>query len=165
MSKTGNLEVRAEGERGIVITREFRAARRLVYRALTEANLLAQWLVGPPGWETTVCRHDVRPGGTYEHGWSDPDGAAMTMRGTYREVVENERLVHTETFEGCGPQAGEQIVETVFTEIDPTTTRVTSTVEYPTTDARDAALASGMTEGIDASYTRLDEQLEGESPS
>jgi uncharacterized protein YndB with AHSA1/START domain len=108
----------------------------------------------------TVCEEDVRVGGKYRWEWAGPDGqTAMKMHGVYREVTPRERAVRTETFEfGCAPQAGEQVGTMVLTENEGKTL-VTITVVYPTKEARDGALASGMEQGMSAGYDRLEELL------
>jgi len=83
----------------------------------------------------------------------------MAMRGIYREVRPPERIVCTETFEfGCDAQSGEQLATLVLTEHGGKTT-LTLTVLYPSKEARDATIASGMEHGAAASYDRLAELL------
>jgi uncharacterized protein YndB with AHSA1/START domain len=116
-------------------------------------------MLGPPGWEMTVCENDVRVGGRFRHVWKNADGTEMSMTGVYREVAPPERAVRTETFEtGCTPQAGEQIGTMVFSESAGRTT-VTITSLFPSREARDGMLASGMEHGMNASYARLDDVL------
>ena len=87
------------------------------------------------------------------------DGTEMAMSGVYREVVPPERIVRTEKFHfGCDSQAGEQIVTSVLTE-DDGKTRLGVTVLYPSKEARDATIASGMERGVASSYDRLAEML------
>ena len=94
----------------------------------------------------------------------------MTMRGVNREVVPPERIVRTESFEfGCDPQAGEQVGTLVLTERDggggggggpgSGKTTLTLTLLYPSKEASDATIASGMEQGVAAGYDRLDELL------
>jgi uncharacterized protein YndB with AHSA1/START domain len=79
----------------------------------------------------------------------------MAMRGVYREVVPPERVVRTEAFEsGCPAQSGEQVATLVLAE-QGGQTALTLTVLYPSKEARDATLASGMERGVAASYDRL----------
>ena len=85
----------------------------------------------------------------------------MTMTGEYREIVAPERCVRTESFEtGCVPQMGEQLATLVLTE-QGEKTLLTITVLYPSKEARDGALASGMEHGMAAGYDRLDAVLTG----
>jgi uncharacterized protein YndB with AHSA1/START domain len=153
------LNVTTPTDREIVITRQFDAPRRLVWDAMAKPELLKRWLFGPPGWEMTTCEDDLRPGGKFRWSWSGPEGAAMTMTGIYREVVAPERMVRTESFEfGCAPQAGEQLARLVLTE-QGGKTLLTLTMLYPSKEARDGAIASGMERGISVGYDRLDEIL------
>jgi len=154
------LKVAAVGDREIVLTRDFDAPRALVWETMSKPELLKRWLFGPSGWELTSCEEDQRVGGTFRWEWSGPDGAAMTMSGVYREISPPERCVRTETFEtGCGPQMGEQVATLVLTERGEKTA-LTLTVLYPSKEARDGALTSGMEKGMAAGYDRLDEILQ-----
>jgi uncharacterized protein YndB with AHSA1/START domain len=150
------LKVSTPTDREIVLTRAFDAPRQLVWNALTKPELLKRWLFGPEGWAMTVCDDDVRVGGAFHYAWSGPGGEAMSLRGVYREVVPRERLVRTESFEfGCDTQAGEQLARLVLTE-EADKTYLTLTVLYPSREARDGTLASGMEHGVGAGYDRLD---------
>ena len=150
------LTVTTPGDREIVMTRDFDAPRALVWEAMSKPEYLRRWLLGPPGWEMTVCEVDQRVGGRFRHEWMNVDGTQMAMAGVYREVVEPERITRTETFEtGCGPQGGEQISTLALTERGGKTT-VTITIRYPSKEARDATIASGMERGVAAGYDRLD---------
>jgi uncharacterized protein YndB with AHSA1/START domain len=139
----------------IEITRVFQAPRRLVYEAWTSPKYLPRWMLGPEGWSMPVCEMDLRPGGEWHHAWRHPDGQEMEMRGVYREVSPPERVVSTESWGADWP---ETVNTLVFTEQGDSTT-VTQTVLYATKEARDAALASGMKEGVGASFDRLEELL------
>ena len=142
----------------ILITRSFNAPRDLVWEAMSRPELIKQWLFGPPGWTMTVC-DDLRVGGQFKWAWSGPDGMEMAMHGVYRDVTPPERIVRTEMFDfGCEAQSGEQLATMVLTEIF-ATTKLTLTVVYPSKEARDGALASGMEKGVAAGYDRLEEIL------
>jgi len=160
MEKTSALKITTPTDLEIVITRAFDAPRRLVWRAMTRSELICQWLFLPPDWTMTRCEEDVRVGGAYRWEWAGPDGKiAMAMGGVYREVVPNERLVRTEKFEfGCEPQAGQQLATLEFVE-QRGGTLVKITVVYPSREARDAALASGMEQGMAAGYDKLEALL------
>jgi uncharacterized protein YndB with AHSA1/START domain len=159
MSNTGTLQVTLPGDREIVITRVFDAPRRLVFEAMSRPEFLKRWLLGPPGWSMVVCENDLKVGGTFRHVWHGPDGEVMAMHGVYREVVPPERIVRTESFSrGCDAQMGEQLGTLVLTE-QGSKTLLTLTVLYPSKEARDATLASGMERGVAASYDRLAQLL------
>jgi uncharacterized protein YndB with AHSA1/START domain len=159
MLHSGNLTITTPGDREILITRVFNAPRNLVFDAMSKADLLKRWLSGPPGWSMTECDSDVRVGGTFRHVWRGPGGAEMAMSGVYREVSRPDRIVRTESFShGCEAQAGEQVGTLVLAEYAGKTT-LTLTVLYPSREARDAAIASGMEHGLAASYDALDTLL------
>jgi uncharacterized protein YndB with AHSA1/START domain len=159
MNDAGSLKVTTPSDREIVMTRVFDAPRALVWEAMSRPDLLKRWLFGPPGWAMVVCEDDPRVGGTFRWVWRGPDGQEMAMRGVYREVVPPERVVRTESFElGCESQMGEQLVTLVLTE-QGGWTHLKLTLLYPSKEARDATIASGMERGVAASYDRLAELL------
>jgi uncharacterized protein YndB with AHSA1/START domain len=159
MTNPGSLKVTTPNDLQIVMTRSFNAPRALVWDAMSKPEFIKRWLLGPPGWSMVVCDDDLRVGGEFHWSWRGPENAEMSMRGVYREVLPPERIVRTETFEfGCNAQAGEQLASVVLTD-QGATTMLTLTVSYPTKEARDGALASGMEQGVSASYNRLDEIL------
>src|SRR6266545_1059875 len=170
MKNMGNLTVTAPTDQEIVLTRVFDAPRSLVFDAMTQPELLKRWLSGPPGWSMVDCANDLKVGGAFRHVWRGTDGPEMAMRGVYREVVPPERIVRTESFEfGCNAQSGEQVGTLVLTEQGGRTT-LTLTLLYPSKEARDATLASGMEQGVAAGYDRLAELLasppaRGDSPA
>jgi uncharacterized protein YndB with AHSA1/START domain len=149
------LKVTTPTDREIVITRVFDAPRDLVWSAMARPELLRRWLLGPAGWSMVVCENDLQVGGVFRHVWNGPGGQEMAMSGVYREVVPPERVVRTERFEfGCAAQAGEQVATLVLIE-QAGQTLLTITVQYPSQEARDATIASGMEQGVAASYDRL----------
>ena len=157
MEKT--LKVTTPTDREIVMTRVFDAPRELIWQAMSEPELIKRWLFGPPGWTMTICEADFKVGGSFHWAWRGPDGVEMSMRGVHRGIVPPERVVRTESFEiGCAPQMGEQIASVVLTETNGKTT-LTLTVLYPSKEARDGAVASGMEHGVAAGYDRLAEMM------
>ena len=100
----------------------------------------------------TACKIDLRVGGAWHFTWRNTDGAEMEMRGVYQEIVPPERVVSTESWGSDWPETTNTLA---FSEQDGKTT-VTCTILYPSKEARDAALATGMKEGVAASYSRLD---------
>ncbi len=155
MKNTGTLQVATPTEREIVVTRVFDAPRRLVFDAWTNPRHLPRWMLGPEGWTMPVCEIDLRPGGAWHFVWRHSDGTEMAMRGVYREITPPERLVSTESWGGDWP---ETLNTLVLSEEDGKTTS-TVTILYPSKEARDAALKTGMKEGMSLSFDRLNEYL------
>lgn len=157
MKDTGTLPVTTPAEREIVMTRVFDAPRRLVFDAHTKPELLKRWLSGPPGWSLVVCEIDLKVGGAFRYVWRGSDGKDMGMGGVYREIVPLERIVTTEVFDEDWT-GGETLNTLVLTEQGGKTT-LTTTILYSSREAHDAALKSGMEQGVAASYDRLAELL------
>jgi len=81
------------------IERSFDAPVDLIWQMWTDPEHFAAWY-GPEGATIPVAKMDVRVGGTRLvcMEMQTPDGAMqMWFTGEYREVVENERLVYTES--------------------------------------------------------------------
>ena len=141
-------------DREIVISRVFNAPRQLVWEAWTKPEYVARWF-GAAGWTVPVCEIDLRPGGGWHFVWRRSNGSEMEMRGVYREIKPPERLVFTESWGADWP---ETLNTLVLSEKDGKTT-ITSTMLYPSKEARDAALKTGMKDGASESFDRLAEYL------
>ena len=153
-------QVTLPSDREVQVTRSFKAPRALVYRAYTEPALVQRWLLGPPGWAMPVCEMDVRVGGRYRWRWrSDTDGSEFGFTGTFREVQPPSKLVNTQTYDpgstGDAPPDSEALVSVTLTERGGITT-VTTLIDFGSKTARDAAVGSGMTDGMEQSYQLLD---------
>lgn len=151
-NETGTTVFTTPSDKEVAMSRVFDAPRRLVWEAHTNPKHVSQWLLGPPGWTMPVCEIDLRPGGTWRFVWRKSKGEEMEMQGVYREVNPPERLVSTERW---GPEWPETINTLVLTEKNGKTT-LTQTVLYASKEARDAALETGMKEGANQSYDRLE---------
>ncbi len=135
----------------ILITRVFDAPRHLVYRAYTTPELITRWWAGDRG-EVTLVEVDLQVGGAWRYGMLAHGTFEVAFHGVYREIVENERLVHTQVFEML-PDI-EALVTNSFVEHDGRTT-LTILVDHPTQESRDGHLASGMEEGMNESLRHL----------
>jgi uncharacterized protein YndB with AHSA1/START domain len=158
-------QVTLPSDREVQVTRSFKAPRALVFRAFTEPALVRRWMLGPPGWSMPVCDMDLRVGGSYRWRWrSDTDGKEFGFFGTFREVQSPSRIVHTERYDpgdlGEGyPTGGEALITASFSEEGGITT-VTTVMDFGSKEARDAAVKTGMTDGMEQSYQLLDRVLQ-----
>ncbi len=91
----------------ILITREFDAPRHLVYEAWTTPELVRRWWHANRG-EMTVAEIDLRVGGRWRYAMVTPEGHEVAFHGEYREIVPDERLVHTEVYESPETRPGEE---------------------------------------------------------
>jgi uncharacterized protein YndB with AHSA1/START domain len=156
MTNADILTITTPTDREVLMTRVLDAPRQLVFDAWTKPELLQKWLLGPEGWSMPICEVDLRPGGTWHFGWRKSNGTVMEMRGTYQEIQSPERLVTTECW---GAEWPETLNTLVFTEKDGKTT-VANTILYPSREARDAAIATGMKDGASVSFDRLEKYLQ-----
>lgn len=150
MKNTGTLAVSLPNDHEIVLTRVFKAPRQLVYDAFTRPEILRRWF-GPRGWDLVTCEVDLRVGGSFRFVFRTPESRNLGMGGSYRELSPPARSVHTEAFDDF---PGEALVTSVLAERDGKTT-LTATIRYPSREARDAVIASGMEHGAAESYDKL----------
>lgn len=148
------LTLETEGDTHVVVTRRFRASPEAVYRAHTEPELIQKWLLGPDGWTMPVCINEARAGGRIRYEWSDGKGGGFHLTGEFIEVVPFSRLVHVERMHLPEPTPNNHI-ETRF-EADGAGTLMTMRMTLPDSATRAAMLATGMEDGMEASYARLD---------
>ena len=142
------------------VTRDFKAPRKLVWQAHTDVDLFQRWIGGYPGWSMPVCEMDVRPGGKYRWRWrQDEDGKEFGFYGDYREVDAPQNILQAEYYDPGslgGPfPTTPAITRTTFTEENGVTT-VVVLIAYGSKEERDAAVSTGMTDGMEVSYARLD---------
>lgn len=142
-------------DKELVATRVVDASRELIWKLHTDPNFVPQWMKGPEGWTMPVCEIDLRPGGSWHYVWQKDDGERMEMRGTFREVAPPERLVNTERWGGDYPET----INTLELTENKGRTTIRTTVRYPSNEARERALATGMKEGWAESYVLLDDYV------
>lgn len=151
------LTLTTEGDRFVVVTRRFAASPEQVYRAHTEPALIQRWLLGPEGWTMPVCINDPRPGGAIRYEWTDGKGAGFYLTGEYVELVPFSRLVHVERMH-LPDATPDNHVEARF-DADGSGTLMTMRMTLPNAETRAAMLSTGMDQGMEASYVRLESML------
>jgi uncharacterized protein YndB with AHSA1/START domain len=148
------LTLKTEGDRYVLVTRRFAAPPEAVYRAHTEPDLVQKWLLGPEGWTMPVCVSEARPGGKIRYEWTDGKGGGFHLTGEYLELVPFSRIVHVERMHLPDPTPDNH-VETNFAP-DGAGTLMTMRMTLPDAATRAAMLETGMADGMEASYARLD---------
>lgn len=141
------------------ITRAFEAPLEMIWRAHTEPELMQRWLLGPDGWRMTVCEIDPVPGGRYRYAWAPEDGVAgepFGFEGETLVVDPGRRMVTTEAMSGT--DFPPTLNDLNFLKSDGITL-LTLYIEYADATQRDAILATGMTDGMEASYARMEREL------
>jgi uncharacterized protein YndB with AHSA1/START domain len=160
MTKNNPTKITAEpAKQEIIITREFDAPQELVFKAFTDPELYVQW-IGPRGLTMTLGTFESRNGGSWRYIQKDPDGNEYAFHGVNHEVLSPERIIGTFEFEGL-PEKGHVVLQTArFEALPENRTKMTSQSVFLSVADRDGMLQSGMEEGVNDSYDRLDELLE-----
>lgn len=148
------LSVTLPSDTEIHIVREFDAPAALVFRAWFDPALVRRWLLGPPGWTMPTCEIDGRVGGAYRFVWANADGRMMAMGGVYKAIDKPVSWQATERFDEAWYE-GEALVTSQLAEANGKTTH-TMLIRYETKAGRDMALQTGMSDGMEAGYQRLD---------
>ena len=157
MTHSGAAQVTLPTDEQILITREFDAPKHLVYKAYTTAELIRRWWAGKRG-NVTVAEVDLRVGGRYRYALVTDEGTEVAFNGEFREIVENERLVNTEIYEGAPPSDDDPVLSVAtFTALDGDRTLLELLMQCPNKTVRDIIIDSGMESGLQESLDALDE--------
>lgn len=153
-------EVSTPSDREVLVTRSFDAPANLVWQAYTVPNLMRRWLTAMPGWSMPVCEMPTHVGGIYRWVWrNDETGQEFGFTGELLEVVLHSKLSHTQIYDPGsmgGTMGGEPyIVSVTFEEVNGIT-HVATSIKFASKEDRDAAMETGMTDGMEISYQALD---------
>ncbi len=158
--KNQTLITAEPGRLDVFVTREFDAPRELVFKAHTDPNLFAQW-IGPRGLSTTLEAFEPVSGGNWRFTQKDQDGNEYSFHGVFHEVSP-ERVIQTFEFDGL-PESGHVALETMTLEALPNgRTKLTNQSIFQSVADRDGMIQSGMEQGVNEGYERLDEVLAGQ---
>jgi uncharacterized protein YndB with AHSA1/START domain len=137
--------------------RIIRGSAEQVWRAHHEPELMKRWMLGPDGWTMPVCEIENVVGGAYHFEWqSEADSERFGFTGRILEQDPPHREVTSERM--IGMDGGDAINEMTLTPVG-AGTLLTLVITYPSAEVRDAALGTGMTEGMEESYARLEREL------
>lgn len=148
------LILETEGERFVVVKRRFAAPPEAVYRAHLDPKLIQEWMLGPDGWSMPVCINEAKSGGKIRYEWSDGKGGGFYLTGEILELDPPHRIVHVERMHLPDPTPDNHIVTTF--SADGPGTLMTVRMTLPDEATRKAMLATGMDQGMEASYARLE---------
>jgi uncharacterized protein YndB with AHSA1/START domain len=156
---SGSAKLTLPTDEQILVEREFNAPRHLVYRALTEPELVRRWWHAKRG-EVTVCEIDLRVGGKWRYAMVTPDGFEVAFHGEYVEIVPDERIVTREIYEGVPEGVSEDDASTINTATLSDAggrTKLTLLIQAANRTSRDAIIASGMELGLQDALDLLEE--------
>ena len=143
------------------ISRVIRGSVEEVWRAHHDPELLKQWMLGPDGWTMPVCETSTEVGGTYRYEWAREDSSdSFGFTGEVLEIDPPHRSVTTELFQGdTGGMSPEPTRNELTLTAQESGTLMSVVITYPSAEVRDIVLATGMTDGMETSYARLESVL------
>lgn len=146
MIQANHADIR-ENKLELVITRVLDAPPILVYKAWTDPVHMVRW-IGPKGFTAPSAKLDVREGGHYRALIRSAEGKEYWFHGTYREVVENKRLVFTFAWEEDGERGEENLVTVTLTPEGDKTRMTFKQAPFPSLEERDGH-EGGWSEAFD----------------
>lgn len=141
------------------VSRVIRGPIEKVWQAHNDDELMRRWMLGPDGWTMPVCDVATTVGEKYRYEWEPVDGGEGESFGFEGELLESAppyRAVTTERMIGMpGEGTLNELTLTAVTE----GTLLAVVMTFPDAATRDAILATGMTDGMEISYARLEREV------
>jgi uncharacterized protein YndB with AHSA1/START domain len=134
----------------------FNASPQRVYQAWTDPKIMREFMC-PSEITCAEAEADVRVGGRYRVVMVQPDGERFIASGTYREVVPNERIVCTWSWDEDDPTLERETILTLEFAPHGEQTELTLTHE----NFRDAQQRDNHADGWGAILTKLERALLG----
>ena len=125
-----------------------------MWRTYTDPKLIPEWW-GPRFLKTTVDRMDFRNGGSWRFIHEDVTKKVFGFSGEYREIVEGKRIILTFVFEAFRDSV--MVQTTTFEDLPRGQTRVTQVSRFPSLEALEGMVGTGMEQGSIESWDRLAE--------
>ncbi len=128
----------ADASEVVMCARTYAAPPERVFRALTEPALMRRWWSPDPDVSVDVVEWSPSPGGRWCFAYGFPDGAVIRVRGVFRRVEVDRRLVFTWTWEPPDVHAGiETVVSMTLEPIDGGTRLHVRHEHFPDQESRD----------------------------
>ncbi len=126
-----------------------------VWRAHHEKVLLQKWLLGPEGWTMPVCDVATVVGDSYRYEWEKGEDR-FGFEGELLESLPPFRSVTTERMIGF---TGEGTTNEMTLTPVADATLLSILITYPNIGLRDTVLGTGMADGMETSYRRLESEV------
>jgi len=133
--------------------REVDAPRDLVFRCFAEPELLARWL-GPKRLEMRIEEYDFRDGGRYRYVNTEPDGTEYAFHGVFHGTPTPDLMTQTFEFEPWPGHVSLDRLELV--DLGDGRTLIRTHSVYQSVEARDGMAGSGMSDGMEQGYQKLE---------
>ncbi|QZY53152.1 SRPBCC family protein [Leucobacter tenebrionis] len=156
-------ELQLIGDTQARVSRVIRGTVEQVWRAHMDPELLRRWQLGPDGWSMPVCEVATEAGQRYRSGWENTaDGQRFGFTGVAKEVSAPYRSVTTEAMwtpeDPDAANSPETLNEMTLTPVEGGTL-LSLLITYPDAETREMILATGMVDGMEASYARLEGEV------
>jgi len=148
------------GRQEILITREINAPREQVFKAFTDPKLYTQW-IGPRELKTTLITFEPKSGGKFRYIQKDKNGHQFAFHGVYHEVKSPEMIIETFEYEGLPEKGHAALGKVHFESLPGNRTKITEREVFLSVEDRDGMLQADMAKGVNESYERLDELMDG----
>jgi uncharacterized protein YndB with AHSA1/START domain len=149
------------GDTTVRVSRVIRGTVEQVWVAHHDPDLLRRWLLGPDGWSMPTCETATEVGQSYRYVWQeDGGGRSFGSTGELLEVSAPHRAVTTERMYGDGipDDAPSTVNELTLTPVEGGTL-LALVMTFPDAQTRDAVLGTGMVDGMETSYQRLEQAV------
>jgi uncharacterized protein YndB with AHSA1/START domain len=133
--------------------RELDAPRDLVFRCFAEPALLKQWL-GPQRLEMRIDEFDFRDGGRYRYAHVEENGTEYGFRGVFHGPQTPDSMLQTFEFDGAPGHVSLDRMELI--DLGNGRTLARSHSVFQSVEARDAMVDSGMADGMEQGFQKLD---------
>ncbi len=147
MTTERKAKVTVQGEKQILIEREFDAPARLVWEAFTQPEHVQRWWTAKRGG-MEVCEIDFREGGKWRYVMTANNGMEVGFHGEYLEIEPYSRIVSTEAYEGIPDPDGNAATNVMTLEERDGRTKMSILVEHKDRMGRDMHIESGMEDGL-----------------
>jgi uncharacterized protein YndB with AHSA1/START domain len=144
----------------LVLEREIEVPASLIWKVWTTPQHLKHWFCPRP-WSVTKCEIDLRPGGVFSSIMRSPEGQEFPNVGCYLEVIENERLVFTDTLlPGFRPAPNPFFTAVLeLSPLGPERTRYVATAIHGNEETRKKHEAMGFHDGWGTVVTQMVEYI------
>jgi uncharacterized protein YndB with AHSA1/START domain len=159
-------------DRELVITRIINAPPEKVFKAFTDPKQLSQWF-SPRQFTNPVCEVDLRVGGSRRIVMRSPAGEDLLLEGTFREIVDNKRIVVIDSLAKHPPEWHAMVNKhrphakgnlpdllcTITFEDYAGKTKLTIYYQFEVAEDRNALTNGGMIDGWAQTLDKLEEML------
>jgi uncharacterized protein YndB with AHSA1/START domain len=141
----------------LTITRIIDAPAAKLFRAWTEPELMKEWFTPRP-WTTPVIETEAWTGGSSYILMRGPNGEEFPNRGTYLEVVPNEKIVFTDAFTSAWQPSEKAFMVGIvtFEDLGGGKTRYTARARHWNADDRKIHQEMGFESGWNAAADQLE---------